>query len=54
MVNDQCFLDSPYRTLISQTVLKMQEEGKLHRLKTKWWKEKDKNNGNLIRLKEST
>lgn len=39
------FPDSPYRTHISQTVLKMQEEGKLHRLKTKWWKEKDKENG---------
>lgn len=35
------FLDSPYRTHVSQTVLKMQEEGKLHRLKTKWWKEVD-------------
>lgn len=34
-------LDSPYRTLISQAVLKMQEEGKLHRLKTKWWVEKN-------------
>lgn len=32
-------LDSPYRTAISGAVLKMQEEGKLHQLKAKWWKE---------------
>lgn len=32
--------DSPYRTAISGTVLKLQEEGKLHILKTRWWKEK--------------
>lgn len=32
--------DSPYRTAISGAVLKLQEEGKLHILKTKWWKEK--------------
>lgn len=31
---------SPYRTLISGAVLKLQEEGKLHVLKTRWWKEK--------------
>lgn len=31
---------SPYRTLISGAVLKLQEEGKLHLLKTRWWKEK--------------
>ncbi|KAL7026707.1 hypothetical protein ACKWTF_005134 [Chironomus riparius] len=31
---------SPYRTLISGAVLKLQEEGRLHLLKTKWWKEK--------------
>lgn len=35
------FLDSPYRTHISQAILKLQEEGKLYRLKTKWWKELD-------------
>ncbi|VVD06063.1 unnamed protein product [Leptidea sinapis] len=34
------FVDSPYRTAISGAVLKLQEEGKLHILKTKWWKEK--------------
>lgn len=40
-INSKRILDSPYRTHVSQTVLKMQEEGKLHRLKTKWWKEVD-------------
>lgn len=35
-------LDSPYRTQISGAVLKMQEDGKLHQLKTKWW-----NDGNV-------
>lgn len=33
-------LDSPYRTTINGAVLKLQEEGKLHILKTRWWKEK--------------
>ncbi|XP_032457765.1 glutamate receptor ionotropic, kainate 2 isoform X2 [Nasonia vitripennis] len=32
--------NSPYRTAISGAILKLQEEGKLHILKTKWWKEK--------------
>ena len=32
--------DSPYRTAISGAILKLQEEGKLHILKSKWWKEK--------------
>ncbi|XP_014247018.1 glutamate receptor ionotropic, kainate 2-like isoform X3 [Cimex lectularius] len=32
--------NSPYRTAISGAVLKLQEEGKLHMLKTRWWKEK--------------
>jgi len=32
--------DSPYRTAISGAILKLQEEGKLHMLKTRWWKEK--------------
>lgn len=31
---------SPYRTLISGAILKLQEEGRLHVLKTRWWKEK--------------
>lgn len=35
-----CHIDSPYRTHISQTVLKLQEEGKLHTLKETWWKKK--------------
>lgn len=34
-------LDSPYRTFISGAVLKMQEEGKVQRLKNRWWKEKN-------------
>ena len=29
--------DSPYRSLISDAILKLQEEGKLHLLKEKWW-----------------
>ncbi|XP_011304733.1 glutamate receptor ionotropic, kainate 2 isoform X6 [Fopius arisanus] len=32
--------NSPYRTAISSAILKLQEEGKLHILKTRWWKEK--------------
>ncbi|XP_074099238.1 kainate-type ionotropic glutamate receptor subunit 1D isoform X7 [Cotesia typhae] len=32
--------NSPYRTAISSAILKLQEEGKLHTLKTRWWKEK--------------
>ncbi|XP_011691570.1 PREDICTED: glutamate receptor ionotropic, kainate 2-like [Wasmannia auropunctata] len=32
--------NSPYRTAISEAILKLQEEGKLHMLKTRWWKEK--------------
>lgn len=32
--------DSPYRTTMNGAVLKLQEEGKLHILKTRWWKEK--------------
>lgn len=35
----QIATDSPYRTHISQAVLKMQEDGKLHQLKEKWWDE---------------
>ncbi|KAJ1521640.1 hypothetical protein ONE63_003287 [Megalurothrips usitatus] len=33
--------NSPYRTLISGAVLKLQEEGDLTRLKQKWWREED-------------
>ncbi|KAJ8910748.1 hypothetical protein NQ315_017205, partial [Exocentrus adspersus] len=32
--------NSPFRTAISGAILKLQEEGKLHILKTRWWKEK--------------
>ncbi|KAK8740228.1 hypothetical protein OTU49_003111, partial [Cherax quadricarinatus] len=31
---------SPYRTLLNSAVLKLQEIGRLHALKRKWWKEK--------------
>ncbi|XP_045593286.1 glutamate receptor ionotropic, kainate 2 isoform X4 [Procambarus clarkii] len=31
---------SPYRTLLNSAVLKLQEMGRLHALKRKWWKEK--------------
>ncbi|XP_012273725.1 glutamate receptor ionotropic, kainate 2 isoform X1 [Orussus abietinus] len=32
--------NSPFRTAISGAILKLQEEGKLHILKTRWWKER--------------
>ncbi|KAK6631710.1 hypothetical protein RUM43_013774 [Polyplax serrata] len=32
-------VNSPYRTAISGAVLKMQEDGRLHMMKEKWWKE---------------
>lgn len=38
--NQSISLDSPYRKAITGAILKMQEEGKLHQLKTTWWKEK--------------
>jgi len=38
--NDLGTSDSPYRTAINGAILKLQEEGKLHVLKTRWWKEK--------------
>ncbi|XP_015514437.2 glutamate receptor ionotropic, kainate 2 [Neodiprion lecontei] len=34
-------LNSPYRTLFSEAVLKLQEQGVLQKLKDKWWKERD-------------
>lgn len=41
MIKRTLFLaDSPFRTAISGAILKLQEEGKLHILKTRWWKEK--------------
>lgn len=33
------FPDALYRKSINEAILKMQESGKLHRLKEKWWKE---------------
>ncbi|CAH0555475.1 unnamed protein product [Brassicogethes aeneus] len=33
-------MNSPYRSEINKAVLKMQEEGRLQTLKTKWWKDK--------------
>lgn len=33
-------MNSPYRSAINKAVLKLQEEGKLNDLKTRWWKEK--------------
>ncbi|CAG2056654.1 unnamed protein product [Timema podura] len=44
--------DSPYRTAISGAVLKLQEEGKLHILKTRWWKEK--RGGGSCRVRDHT
>lgn len=38
--------DSPWRTHISQAILKLQEEGKLRELKDRWWIEK--NGGELV------
>lgn len=35
------FIDSPYRTHVSQAVLKLQEEGKLAELKNRWWVDKN-------------
>ncbi|XP_055904035.1 glutamate receptor ionotropic, kainate 2 isoform X1 [Eupeodes corollae] len=32
--------NSPYRDILSQAVLELQEQGVLSKLKTKWWKEK--------------
>ena len=32
--------DSPFRTPISSAILQLQEGGKLHILKEKWWKQK--------------
>lgn len=36
-----CMIDSPWRTLISQAILKLQEDGKLQELKDRWWIEKN-------------
>jgi ionotropic kainate glutamate receptor 2 len=34
--------DSPYRAMISEAILKLQEHGKLHMIKEKWWSAKGK------------
>lgn len=34
------FIDSNYRSALSEGVLRLQEQGKLTALKIKWWKEK--------------
>lgn len=34
------FSDSPFRTPISSAILQLQEGGKLHMLKEKWWKQR--------------
>lgn len=34
------FADSRYRNLLSEAILKLQESGRLHMLKDKWWKQK--------------
>lgn len=34
--------DSPYRSIISDAILKLQEDGKLHILKERWWSGKGK------------
>lgn len=33
-------IDSTYRSALSEGVLRLQEQGKLTAMKTKWWKEK--------------
>lgn len=36
--------DSPYRAVLSEAILTLQEKGALHRLKDRWWKEKKEGN----------
>ena len=36
--------DSPYRALLSEAILTLQERGVLHKLKDRWWKEKKDGN----------
>lgn len=40
-------LDSPYRNVLSQAILKLQETGVIADLKRKWWKE-DRGGGNCM------
>lgn len=35
-----CVADSPYRQPMSESILQLQEQGRLTRMKDKWWKEK--------------
>lgn len=44
--NVHAFADSPWRTHISQAILKLQEDGKLVELKKRWWYEKNGGVGN--------
>lgn len=37
--------DSPYRSIISDAILKLQEDGKLHMLKDRWWSGKGRCGG---------
>ena len=39
-----CFLGSPLRPYISSAIIKLNEEGVIARLKTKWW-EKERGGG---------
>lgn len=42
-------IDSPYRTRISNAILRLQESGKIQELSDKWWETKDiDENGNEI------
>lgn len=36
--------DSPYRAVLSEAILTLQEKGTLHKLKDRWWKEKKDGN----------
>lgn len=36
--------DSPYRAVLSEAILNLQEKGVLHKLKDRWWKEKKDGN----------
>ena len=31
---------TPYKPYIDRAILKLQEDGELHKMKTKWWKRK--------------
>ena len=40
--------NSPYKAEINQAVLKLQENGVLHKLKNKWWRQKGAKNCKVI------